>query len=431
VAKVSDNWEKLNEMLKLEERIASETYVEISAQNFHDIGVQPRLNAKFDTADSLPELFKRNKWGILPNSRNSYLVGAFEIFASIPDVQDNKKQSVQRFRMNTTLESVDLQAIYSEAAALNVMFSSGLLNHILDEEALPTVSGRMNSGTFKFRIDTTIQTPKFLELENVRSTMEVDAGYESKQGLHLFEAKNSFNPTFNVRQLYFPFRNWQQKVNKPVNSFLLYKSGDVYEVREFEFSEITNYSSLKLKTTRKFTIGDFTFTKNDLISLVDRGPASTDRDSAPFPQADEVNKYELILNNLQDGSISKTEIAELCDFDSRQADYYASAIRFLGLVRKSGPGLITLTQLGAQYLNSSGSERKALLIGQMSQLSSFRWLFNERLVHNREVDKSKFLEAVAKDFLDEYGEETTPSMVRRRSQTISSWVSWIENLSSL
>ena len=127
----SKNWEKLNENLELEQKIAEFGVFEVKASDFHDIGVQPRLNAKFDKAQDLPDLFKKHKWGILPNSRSSYIVGPFEIFQSVIEPTSEELQSAKAFEPIADLQSLDSSAIYSEAAALNLLYSSGLLEEIL------------------------------------------------------------------------------------------------------------------------------------------------------------------------------------------------------------------------------------------------------------------------------------------------------------
>jgi hypothetical protein len=428
MGEVSNNWDKLNARLSLESRILDEQVVEVKASDFHDIGVQPRLNAKFDKSQDLPDLFKRNNWGILPNSRSSYLVGGFNIFCDVSRPSDEHLKSAIEFSPKTELQSLDSSAVYSEAAALNLLFSTGLLEEILGEEAFPTVSGRMGSGEFKFKIDSTFKNVDQIELENLRSTMEIDAGYESKSGLHLFEAKNTFNDNFNIRQLYFPFRNWNKRISKPVRPFLLYKQGDVYNIGEYRFLQEDNFSSIDLVNHHLFTIGSFTFTPQTVKETLDKGPIALTSEDAPFPQADDVSKYEQILDLLLEGAVTKKSLAEHFEFDERQSDYYSNALRFLGLAVKTGPGEINISELGSTYAQATGLGRRQILIRQMSQLESFRFLLTAKDFDSRIDDRSELYKVMERDFEHIFEVDASESVIRRRASTIIGWVSWIRSI---
>lgn len=428
MGEVSNNWEKLNTRLSLESRILEEQVVEVKASDFHDIGVQPRLNAKFDKSQDLPDLFKRNNWGILPNSRNSYLVGGFNIFCDVSRPSDEQLKSATEFSPKTDLQSLDPSAVYSEAAALNLLYSTGLLEAVLGEQAFPTVSGRMGSGEFKFKIDSTIKNVEQLELENLRSTMEIDAGYESESGLHLFEAKNAFSDNFNVRQLYFPFRNWNKRISKPVIPFLLYKQGDVYNIGEYKFVDPNNFSSIELVSNRLYTIGSFTFSPSNVLAIVNKGPIELTSEDAPFPQADDVPKYEQLLELISEGSATKRTIADFFDFDSRQADYYSNALRFLGLAIRTSHGEISLSSLGIKYSQSTGLVRREILIRQMSQLESFRFLVSETNYDVRLDGRFRLYEVMERDFEHVFETGASESVIRRRASTIIGWVSWIRSI---
>ena len=428
MGEVSNNWEKLNDRLSLESIILDNQVVEVKASDFHDIGVQPRLNAKFDKSQDLPDLFKRNDWGILPNSRNSYLVGGFNIFCDVTRPNDEQLKSAIEFSPKAELQSLDPSAVYSEAAALNLLYSTGLLQEVLGEEAFPTVSGRMGSGEFKFKIDSTIKGVEQLELENLRSTMEIDAGYESKSGLSLFEAKNTFNDNFNVRQLYFPFRNWSKRISKPVTPFLLYKQGDVYNIGEYRFVEEDNFSSIELVRHHLFTIGSFTFTPQTVKEALNKGPIALTSEDAPFPQADDVGKYEQILDLLLQGAVTKKSLAEHFEFDERQSGYYSNALRFLGLAIKTGPGEINISDLGISYAQATGRGRREILIRQMSQLESFRFLLAESESDSRTGNRSELYKVMERDFEHIFEADASDSVIKRRASTIIGWVSWIRSI---
>ena len=79
------------------------------------------------------------------------------------------------------------QFITSEAIALNCAGACGILSDFLEDDGLvPTVSGRMGSGSFEFDISTAFGT-RHIAVNN--SQIEIDAAYEGVNYLSLFEAK--------------------------------------------------------------------------------------------------------------------------------------------------------------------------------------------------------------------------------------------------
>ena len=286
----------------------------------------------------------------------------------------------------------------------------------------------MGSGEFKFKINSTLKNVGQIELENLRSTMEIDAGYESASGLNLFEAKNTFNDNFNIRQLYFPFRNWKARITKPVRPFLLYKQGDVYNIGEYRFTQEDNFSSIELVKHYLFTIGSFSFTPQSVKQSVDKGPIALTSEDVPFPQADDVSKYEQILELLQQGVVTKASLAEHFEFDERQSDYYANALRFLGLAVKTAPGQISLSELGISYSQASGQGRREILLRQMSQLESFRFLLSEPASDSKPDDRSALYRVMERDFEHIFEVDASESVIRRRASTIIGWVSWVRSI---
>ena len=428
MTKVSSAWELLNDRLDLESKIAAKQYCRVEASDFHEINVQPRLNTKFDTRKDLPDLFKINNWGILPDSRNSYVVGKFDMFEDIELPSDIEKANAREIQPHTKLISLTSQDIYSEAAALNLLFSSGGLKSLVGEDPLPTVSGRMGSGDFEFLINSTEPSAASLKLRTSKSTMEIDAGYETSSSLLLFEAKNNFTDSINIRQLYFPFRKWTDQISKQVRPFLLLKQGDVYFVTEFVFTDPKNYSSIKKVNDHIFRIGAFRFSHKQIIDLVASGPMIRCQERVPFPQADNISSYQKLIDLLSNGPLSKTEIADSLNFDERQSDYYSNALRFLCLAEKSGTNEVRLSKLGDRYLQSRELARNEILISQMSQLESIKFLIKKE---PGEIDirtNEEFNKVVLKDFSDLFNQSPEASTVFRRSQTVAAWVSWIRSI---
>lgn len=107
---------------------------------------------KFDTSESLPQIFKKNRLGILPDSRGTYVIGNFNLYEKLPERLDTKKK-ITYMEFPDSFETIDIKNITSEQTALNAAAISNILEDFLDETGLvSTISGRMGSGVFSFSI---------------------------------------------------------------------------------------------------------------------------------------------------------------------------------------------------------------------------------------------------------------------------------------
>ena len=80
---------------------------------------------------------------------------------------------------------------------------------------------------------------KLIEIE--KPAMEIDGGYEGKTKISLIEAKNYLPKDFIIRQLYFPYRHWIERVRKPiVPIFFAYDNG-IYTFFVYEFTNKDKY----------------------------------------------------------------------------------------------------------------------------------------------------------------------------------------------
>ena len=176
---------------------------------------EPRLMTKFDHKENLPAIFATNNLSVLPITRGDYIISSFSAYKKLDEPNDD----VRRISIPAHIQSLMPQFLVSEAIALNCANACGILNDFLeDDEFFPTVSGRMSSGKFGFDIDTAFGK-KHVMVNNAQ--IEIDAAYEGKRYLSLFEAKRDVSEDFLVRQLYYPFRVWSSRVTKKVKSVFL------------------------------------------------------------------------------------------------------------------------------------------------------------------------------------------------------------------
>ncbi len=91
---------------------------------------------------------------------------------------------------------------------LDNAYNTGLLSDFVEGEKLyQTIRGRERSKPFAFRLT---DNDPLIEVKGVQ--IEVDAGYEGERDVILIEAKIGTRKSFNIRQLYYPYRHFSQIV---------------------------------------------------------------------------------------------------------------------------------------------------------------------------------------------------------------------------
>ena len=415
-------WGKIFKKHKILDKIKSNDYFEITSKHINEFR-EARLMTKFDHKSQLPKLFLENKLSILPTSRGSYVIGNFETFHEFneDDIEITKKA------LPESLESINHLEITSEAAVINYAFVSGILQDFSEEKKLwPTVSGRMKSSSFSFKINTS-KKPFDVKVEN--SQIEIDGGYEGKNTLILIEAKINISKDFIVRQLYYPFKLWSGKIQKKVRPIFLTYSNGIFNLREYKFTDVNHYNSLELVKQKKYVLHEGTFNLQDLSLIIEKSKTSKEPE-IPFPQAD---SFERIINLCellnQKEFIAKEDITEKYDFDSRQTDYYSNAGRYLGLIetdidQKSGQTGCFLTNYGKQVFSLNLFDRQKEFIKLIVSKKAFKDTLKQYVANSKMPEKHEIVEIMKKSNLYNIDSESTYS---RRASTIISWINWILN----
>lgn len=131
---------------------------------------------------------------------------------------------------------------------LDFAYAVSLIRTFFEDESLVlTIRGRKFTPKFEFNVGQN-------KICTVSVQTEVDAGYEGRNKVVLVEAKNSKSTNTIIRQLYYPFRQWQSYTEKKVLSLFFEKTNDLYSLWEFEFDNILDYNSIKLVKSGKYKI---------------------------------------------------------------------------------------------------------------------------------------------------------------------------------
>ena len=414
-------WEAIFEEYRILDRLAKNDRVSISSMEINEFR-EARLMTKFDHRSQLPELFVEHKLSILPTSRGTYEIGAFETFC------DFNKEDVEIVPVNfpTFLESIDYKDITSESIAINCAFISKILHDFTGEEHLfPTVSGHMSSSLFDFAINSKQKTFR-INVEN--SQIEIDGGFEGDNSLNLIEAKNYISDDFLIRQLYYPYRLWSDKIVKRVRPIFLTYSNGIFDLREYEFTNPELYNSIRLLQHKKYALQERDINIENIQNILDNVQV-TKEPELPFPQADSfervINLCELLK---QKGFISKEDITHNYDFDHRQTDYYSNAAKYLGLIEGRCENQqigCTLTQDGIRIFNLPIVERQLEFVRLILSRAAFKNTLKLYFDKGDVPTKDEVIEIMKDARLYNIDSEQT---YRRRASTVISWINWILEL---
>lgn len=414
-------WALLFEKYNILPRLAAAPYVEISATEINTVR-EARLMTKFDHSCQLPSLFQKYKLAILPLSRGSYALGRFVIFHTFEKIID--PTATKRVAFPVFLESLTYNTITSEAAAIHVAYAAGILADFTHEPELhPTISGRMGTEVFDFKIEQSNHSLQALHVENAQ--IEIDGGYESARALYLIEAKNHFADDFIVRQLYYPYRLWSERIKKPVRLIYLIYSDGSYWLYEYRFTEPLYYHSIECVRKRKYTLDDTLLSERDLEHLLQSTPIVAEDDALPFPQADSferlINLCEILI---QRGRLSKEAIAENYGFTYRQANYYVVAGKYLGWLAEQeleGEKNVILSSIGVECFQLPLALRRRRIL---ATLLSHR-LFREVLLLYLDQSVLLPIRPAVQKLLKKAMPTLSATTIDRRAYTLIAWVQWI------
>lgn len=413
-------WENLFDKYHILSEIERNGQFIISANQIKEFR-EPRLMTKFDHKVNLPAIFAANNLSILPITRGDYIISSFSAYKEF----DEPSTDVQKISIPAHIQSLMPQFLVSEAIALNCANACGILNDFLeDDELVPTVSGRMSSGGFRFNIDTAFGT-KCITVNN--SQIEIDAAYEGIHYLSLFEAKRDLSDDFLIRQLYYPFRVWSGRVTKTVKPVFLIFSNGVFNLYQYQFDNPQNYNSLHLVKQKNYVIAT-EIGLADIDNLLRTVPLVNEPDIS-FPQADRMSRIVNLIELLNEKPMSKQDITSEYAFDERQTNYYTGAGRYLGLIDKSrdsdGIILFQLSALGRRVMELEYKERQLAIVSQILAHKVFNETLRLHLECGEMPDKHTIVQIMKRSNLYHVEAEST---YLRRSSTVIGWINWILGL---
>jgi hypothetical protein len=430
MTKADRDWASVFERYQLKSRIAAEGFVDVNSQDLKGLGLEPRLLTKIDHSHQVPMPLKESNLSILTLSNSMWRIGPFDIFRALPKWAP-LDQATAKKTLPDWITSIDPANITGEGGLINAAFSSEILSDFCGEELVPTVSGKGRSGQFSFRVDQFNKPQAEIHVDSAQ--IEIDAGYEGRSALYLFEAKKHISIDFNIRQLYYPYRAWNQRVSKPVKTIFITFANDVFDLSEYSFTDPQNLSSASLLRHKRYTLSGPNISRRELINLAQRCEVENrfvGATSAPFPQADDFERVMDMTSFLGERPRTADDIATNYEFHVRQSDYYFSALKFLGLAEKvvaeDGQRTRVATPLAQKILSLPPKERKLTFAEILLGIPPIREAFMKALATNSVPSAREIEESISKDA---FSLGIAGSTVHRRAQTIQAWARWILELS--
>lgn len=419
-------WEKIFENFLILNKLENTDYFLISSSFINEFR-EARLMTKFDHHSQLPKIFIEHKLSILPISRGDYAIGRFKAFHNF--TKDENSNKIQKIDFPRFLESLNLEEITSESTAINCAFIANIIQDFTGESELyPTVSGRMSSSSFNFNIDVDGQK-NICQLKVNKSQIEIDGGYEGNDSLIIIEAKNYISDDFLIRQLFYPYKLWTQKVNKKVRPVFLTYTNGIFHLREYVFTNEQHYNSIQLIKQQKYEIQEDITINIEIIQNILNKVSLIQEPRIPFPQA---NYFERTINLCellkQKNTLAQEEITQEYGFSSRQTNYYASAGEYLGLierVQENKTSVYKLTKRGIDLMELSIVDRKLELIELILAHEIFNKVLHLYFKQGYLPSKEKVVGMMyAANLFNINSDET----YGRRSSTIFAWIKWIISL---
>lgn len=207
---------------------------------------EPRLLCKQDCAEDKPEVFKDYNINIISIKNGEYLLTKNLIYFNL----EYPKVKVNEIKKND--DSLLLNIGNSESSLIDNLRYSGLFetSQYLGEKIL---FGSLLNGRHRCSFKTKIGNK---EVDIIGSQYETDACYESKNKILLIECKGINNlSSFNIRQLYYPYRTIYDKVNgiKEIMTLFINKDkNNIIHIWKFKFENPLVMTSIKNNGYHKY-----------------------------------------------------------------------------------------------------------------------------------------------------------------------------------
>lgn len=203
-----------------------------------------RILCKQDSKESRPLVFREKGLFILPVQNGEFLIVKGEGYVDIPPI----RSPLREYPSDFPFELETSQVGNYEMQHLDRAYAMSLVRHFVGDDSLVlTIRGRKYTPPFSFMVGE-------FQIATEGMQTEVDGGYEGANQVALIEAKGGNTSNTIIRQLYYPFRQWQQHTSKPVSTLFFQRNDDEYHLWRFGFDDPNDYNSIRLLNSARYRI---------------------------------------------------------------------------------------------------------------------------------------------------------------------------------
>ena len=204
-----------------------------------------RILCKQDSREDRPQVFRDRGLFILPVRNRYYVILKGEGYVDVPLITSPLQEYISDFPFDLETSRVG----DSEMQHLDYAYALSLIRHFAGDQSLVlTIRGRKYTPQFDF-----VAGEFQIHVEKVQT--EVDAGYEGENQVVLVEAKGGNATNTIIRQLYYPFRQWQTYTEKRVSTLFFQRTGqNEYHIWQFGFDDANDYNSIRLLKSGRYRI---------------------------------------------------------------------------------------------------------------------------------------------------------------------------------
>lgn len=254
---IDEAWQAIFDTYGIANHPFDEDPFEITAQQIKDATQhfsltnqrEVRILCKQDSRESRPLVFQENNLFILPIKNGKYAIVRGEGYVDIPPISETSQVYTSKLNFPLVTSTIG----NSEMQHLDFAYAASLIRTFVGDPTLVlTIRGRKYTPKFQFKVG-----GQSLTVESVQT--EVDAGYEGKEQIVLVEAKNSSTTNTIIRQLYYPFRQWQTHLQiknskKRIYTIFFEKKDSNYHLWQFKFDPVEDYNSIELVKSHTYQI---------------------------------------------------------------------------------------------------------------------------------------------------------------------------------
>lgn len=244
-ADASEPWAHILKCLKVDgscETMISSTQIKECKSTWKGKANQfePRLLAYQISADSRPAIFKHYGMYMFPVKNGVYMLTTNNIYQALD------YSPVEITTLNRDTSSVLLSIGDSESSFIDNLRHCRVFERpeFLNE---PITHGPLLNGRHRCSFEMKLGSNSY----SVRGVQyEVDSCFESPNKILVIEGKNECSPfeSFNIRQLYFPYRQIYEtiKTKKEIICLFIHKCGELLHIWKYHFDEPTQMDSIAL-----------------------------------------------------------------------------------------------------------------------------------------------------------------------------------------